>query len=82
MMLLLFTLHYMNRGDNSLIKRGEVLGGSRFFATLVVLIDNFLYVDMSLALYNSSFGIEKKSIVHYIAYLISVYSTSSLSLNI
>ncbi len=78
----LFTLHYTDRGDGPLIERGEVPGDSRFSATLAVLIDNFLYVDMSLALYDSSFGIEKKSTVHYIAYLISVYSTFSLSLNI
>lgn len=82
MMLLLFTLHYTNRGDNSLIKREEMLGDSRFFATLAVLIDNFLYVNMPLVLYNSSFEIEKKSTIYYIAYLIFVSSTSSLSLNI
>ena len=38
MLLLLFTLHYTNLGDDSLIERGEVPGGSRFFATLAVLI--------------------------------------------
>ena len=81
-MLLLFTLHYTNRDDDSLIERREMSEDSRFFATLAVLIDNFLYVDMSLALYDSFFGIEKKSTVHYIAYLIFVYSTFSLSLNI
>jgi len=82
MMLLLFTLHYTNHDDDSLIERREMSEDSCFFATLAVLIDNFLYVDMSLALYDSFFEIEKKSTVHYIAYLIFVYSTFSLSLNI
>ncbi len=38
MLLLLFTLHYTNLGDGPLIERGEVPGGSRFSATLAVLI--------------------------------------------
>jgi len=49
---------------------------------LLFSLANFFDVDMPLALYGPSFGIEKNSTVHYIAYLISVYPTFSLSLNI